>query len=76
MAPRQPPESPHDDRRSEPLRAADRSLIETSPVDEAAEDQPLTEIQVDPPQLESADETHINNDRIEAYLKGPTAFTA
>ena len=65
-----------DDRQSELLRAVHRALNDDLPVDAAAEEQPLTEIQQDAPQPESADETQVEIDRIEAYLKGPTAFTA
>jgi hypothetical protein len=40
------------------------------------EEQPLTEMQQDVPEPEVADETQVEIDRIEAYMKGPTAFTA
>jgi hypothetical protein len=40
------------------------------------EEQPFTEMQQDLPEPESVDETQVEIDRIEAYMKGPTAFTA
>ena len=76
MAPRQPPENPDDDRQSDLLRAVHRALNDAVPVNAPVEEQPLTEMQQDLPEPESVDETQVEIDRIEAYMKGPTAFTA
>ncbi|ANY79963.1 hypothetical protein BB934_18455 [Microvirga ossetica] len=76
MAPRQPPENPDDDRQSDLLRAVHRALNDAVPVNVPVEEQPLTEMQQDLPEPESVDETQVEIDRIEAYMKGPTAFTA
>ena len=76
MAPRQPPENPDDDRQSDLLRAVHRALNDAVPVNAPVEEQPLTEMQQNLPEPESVDETQVEIDRIEAYMKGPTAFTA
>ena len=76
MAPRQPPENPDDDRQSDLLRAVHRALNDAVPVNAPVEEQPLTEMQQDVPEPESVDETQVEIDRIEAYMKGPTDFTA
>ena len=76
MAPRQPPENPDDDRQCDLLRAVHRALNDAVPVNAPVEEQPLTEMQQNLPEPESVDETQVEIDRIEAYMKGPTAFTA
>ena len=76
MAPLQPPENPDDDRQSDLLRAVHRALNDAVPVNAPVEEQPLTEMQQDVPEPEVVDETQVEIDRIEAYMKGPTAFTA
>jgi hypothetical protein len=76
MAPRQPPENPDDDRQSDLLRAVHRALNDAVPVNAPVEEQPLTEMQQDVSEPEVVDETQVEIDRIEAYMKGPTAFTA
>jgi len=76
MAPRQPPENPDDDTQSELLQVVHEALNELAPVNDPVEDQPLTETQQIPPEPASPDETEVEIDRIEAYLRGPTAFTA
>ena len=76
MAPRQPPENPDDDRQSDLLRAVHRALNDAVPVDAPVEEQPHIEMQQDVPEPEVVDETQVEIDRIEAYMKGPTAFTA
>lgn len=76
MTPRQPPESPDDDAQSDLLRAVHHALNEMTPVNDPVEDQPLTETQSDVLPPKSVDETEVEIDRIEAYLRGPTAFTA
>ena len=76
MAPRQPPESPDDDKQIELLDAVHRALDDAVPVIDPVEDQPLAETQPDLPEPEIVDKTKVEIDRIEAYMKGPTAFTA
>ena len=75
MAPRQPPENP-DDVQSELLQAVNEALNDLAPVNDPVEDLPLTETQQAPQEPVSPDETEVEIDRIEAYLRGPTAFTA
>lgn len=72
MTPRQPPESPDNDEQSEILQAVHKALNEIAPVNDPIEDQPLTETQ----QVEAVDKNDVEIDRIEAYMRGPTAFTA
>jgi hypothetical protein len=76
MSPRLPPESPDDDEQSELLQAVHNALNELAPLTDPADDQPIAEAQQDVPPLEAPDETEVEIDRIEAYLRGPTAFTA
>jgi len=76
MAPRQPPENPDDDVQSELLQVVHEALNESAPMNDPVEDQPLTETQQAPQEPVSPDETEVEIDRIEAYLRGPTAFTA
>ncbi|NBJ12695.1 hypothetical protein [Microvirga arsenatis] len=72
MTPRQPPESPDDDKQSELLRAVHSALNDITPVDE----QPVPETEQDMPRLVSKEDAEVEDDRMEAYLRGPTAFTA
>jgi hypothetical protein len=72
MTPRQPPESPDDDMQSELLQAVHNALNDITPVNDPVEDQPDSETQ----RAKPSDETEVEIDRIEAYLRGPTAFTA
>ena len=72
MTPRQPPESPDNDEQSEILQAVHKALNEIAPVNDPIDDQPLTETQ----QVEAVDKNDVEIDRIEAYMRGPTAFTA
>jgi hypothetical protein len=72
MTPRQPPENPDDDVQSELLQAVHEALNDLAPINDPVEEQPLTETQQDVP----PGETEVEIDRIEAYLRGPTAFTA
>ncbi len=72
MTPRQPPEGPDDDMQSEILQAVHNALNDIAPVNNPAEDKPATETD----QAKPTDETEVEIDRIEAYLRGPTAFTA
>jgi hypothetical protein len=76
MTPRLPPENPDDDERSELLRAVHKALNDLAPMNDPVEEQPLTERQQDVKPSLSPDETEVEIDRIEAYLRGPTAFTA
>ncbi|MBD2746583.1 hypothetical protein IC232_07695 [Microvirga sp. BT688] len=69
MAPRQPPES-SDDEQIKHLQALHKALQESTAIDKL----PVAEIKQDEPHLVTAEEVEI--DRIEAYLRGPTAFTA
>ena len=70
MAPRQPPESSDDDEQIKHLQALHKALQESTAVDKL----PVAEIKQDAPHLATAEEAEI--DRMEAYLRGPTAFTA
>jgi hypothetical protein len=78
MTPRHPPESPDDDKQSELLRAVHRALNDITPVSDPAHEQPVTENEKDAPRLVNKYEVDVEaeQDRIEAYLRGPTAFTA
>ncbi|QRM30717.1 hypothetical protein [Microvirga sp. VF16] len=76
MTPHLPPESPDDDVQSELLQAVHKALNDLTPINDPVEEQPLTETQQDVQPSASPDETEVEIDRIEAYLRGPTAFTA
>ena len=76
MTPRLPPENPDDDEQSELLRAVHKALNDLAPMNDPVEEQPLTERQQDVKPSLSPDETEVEIDRFEAYLRGPTAFTA
>jgi hypothetical protein len=76
MTPRQPPENPDDDEQSELLRAVHKALNDLAPINDPVEEQPLAETRQDVKPSLSPDETEVEIDRIEAYLRGPTAFTA
>ena len=70
MAPRQPPESSDDDEQIKHLQALHKSLKGSTAIDKL----PVAEIKQDEPHLATAEEVEL--DRMEAYLRGPTAFTA
>jgi len=72
MTPRQPPESPDDDKQRDLLQAVHNALNNITPVTE----QPVPEMEQDAPHLVKAEDVDVEIDRIEAYLRGPTAFTA
>ena len=76
MTPRLPPENPDDDEQSELLRAVHKALNDLAPMNDPVEEQPLTETQQGVRPALSPDETEVEIDRFEAYLRGPTAFTA
>jgi hypothetical protein len=76
MTPRLPPENPDDDEQSELLRAVHTALNDLAPMDDPVEELPLTETQQGVRPALSPDETEVEIDRFEAYLRGPTAFTA
>jgi hypothetical protein len=76
MTPRLPPENPDDDEQSELLRAVHKALNDLAPINDPVEEQPLAETRQDVKPSLSPDETEVEIDRIEAYLRGPTAFTA
>jgi len=72
MTPRKPPESPDEEMQSEILQAVHNALNDITPIHDPAQDQPAAEAD----QAKPSDETEVEIDRIEAYLRGPTAFTA
>jgi hypothetical protein len=72
MTPRQPPDKTEDDKQSELLRAIHRSINDLTPVKE----QPAPRTEQDAPRLVQPEDVEVELDRIEAYLRGPTAFTA
>jgi hypothetical protein len=76
MTSRKPPERPDDDVQSEILQAVHDALNDLAPLKDPAEDQPAAETQNPVPHLVKADEVEVEIDRMEAYLRGPTAFTA
>ncbi|WP_262029458.1 hypothetical protein [Microvirga sp. Mcv34] len=80
MSPRLPPESPDDDGQSEFLQTVHDAANDLAPLTDPAEEQPLAETQPDTqPDTQpntSPDETQVDIDRVEAYMRGPTAFTA
>jgi hypothetical protein len=76
MTPRQPPESPDDDVQSELLQAVHNALNDITPINDPSDVLPVIERQQDVPAAAAADENEVEIDRIEAYLRGPTAFTA
>ncbi|WP_114945373.1 hypothetical protein [Microvirga calopogonii] len=76
MSPRPPPESPDNDAQSELLQAVHNALNDLAPITDPTEEPPLAEAQPDAQPSPSSDETQVDIDRIEAYLRGPTAFTA
>ena len=76
MSPRLPPESPDDDEQSELLQAVHNALNDLAPLTDPTDEQPLADALHGAQPLEVPDETEVEIDRIEAYLRGPTAFTA
>lgn len=70
MAPRHPPESSDDDEQIKHLQAVHKALQESTAIDKL----PVAEIKQDAPHLANSEEVEL--DRMEAYLRGPTAFTA
>jgi len=77
MSPRQPPESPDKDMHSEILQAVHDALNDITPINDPTDGhQPLKEMPQDAPRLVKENDIDVELDRIEAYLRGPTAFTA
>lgn len=78
MTPRQPPERPDDDGQSTFLQAVHDDPKDTKPVKDPADKQPVSENEKDASRLVKEDDVdvEVEDDRIEAYLRGPTAFTA
>jgi hypothetical protein len=82
MTPRLPPENPDDNVQSELLQAVHTALNDLAstndpaPTNDPVEEQPLAETRQDVRPALSPDETEVEIDRFEAYLRGPTAFTA
>jgi hypothetical protein len=70
MAPRHPPEGLDDDEQIKRLQALHKARHGTMPANE----QPVPKAEQDTPHLVTAEEVEL--DRMEAYLRGPTAFTA
>ena len=70
MAPRHPPEGLDDNEQIKRLQALHKALQESTAIDKL----PVANITRDAPHLETAEEVELN--RMEAYLRGPTAFTA
>lgn len=73
MAPRNPKEKHQEDVQKEAPQAIDNTFNNTpeAPVDPVQHSVPLVD-----PQQEEALDTRVELDRLEIYLKGPTAFTA
>ncbi|MEE1657945.1 hypothetical protein VB618_17225 [Microvirga sp. CF3062] len=72
MTPRRPPDRPDDDKPSE-LQPS----VHKAPKDIASENEnPVPKFNRDQPRLVKAEDVEVEVDRIEAYLRGPTAFTA
>lgn len=76
MTPRQPPESPDDDVQSALLQAVHTALNDTALLNDPSDEQPLTESPQDELRIEAADEVESEIDPVEAYLRGPTVFSA
>jgi hypothetical protein len=72
MTPRQPPESPDDDMQSALLQAVHTALNDSAILNDPAHERPATEAPQDVARVQIADEC----DPVEAYLRGPTVFTA
>jgi hypothetical protein len=72
MTPRQPPESSDDDEQIKHLQALHKALQESTAIDKL----PVPETGQDAPGLVKAEDVEVEIDRMEAYLRGPTAFTA
>jgi hypothetical protein len=78
MAPRPPPENPGDDVEESLLQAVHTALNDAVIVNAPSDDEAPAETEDDVPLPEETldDPTRVEADRIEAYLRGPTAFTA
>jgi hypothetical protein len=74
MTPRQPPDNASDSPQDESL-PKDRDALDGGPANDSAKPRPAAERQ-DAAQPDDADRTQVEIDRIEAYLRGPTAFSA
>ncbi|MGF9763886.1 hypothetical protein AAII07_53110 [Microvirga sp. 0TCS3.31] len=70
MTSRQPPESLDDDEQIKRLQALHKAQNGTTP----AYKKPVPKAEQNEPRLVTSEEVEL--DRIEAYLRGPTAFTA
>jgi hypothetical protein len=76
MAPRKPLENPDDDMQSEILQAVHDALNDLAPLSDPVEEQPVPAARQAAPHALKAEDVEVEVDRIEAYLRGPTAFTA
>ena len=70
MAPRHPPDKPDDGKRSELQQAIENAPDALTPVNEC----PIPKNEPNAPRLVTSEDVEL--DRIEAYLRGPTAFSA
>jgi hypothetical protein len=70
MAPRHPPDKPDDGKPSELQQVIENAPDDITPVNEHR----IPKSKRDAPR--PVQEEHVELDRIEAYLRGPTAFTA
>ncbi len=75
MTPRQPPDNANDSPQDESLPNDRDALDGSAPANDPAKPRPTAERQ-DAAQPDHADRTQVEIDRIEAYLRGPTAFSA
>ncbi|HLM39815.1 MAG TPA: hypothetical protein VK434_09510 [Microvirga sp.] len=75
MTPRQPPHNASDSPQDESLPKDRDALDGSAPANDSAKPRPTAERQ-DAAQPDDADRTQVEIDRIEAYLRGPTAFSA
>jgi len=78
MAPRPPPENPGDDVEESPHQAVHAARNDAVIVNAQADDETPAEAgdEVPLPEEDREDPTRVEADRIEAYLRGPTAFSA
>ena len=72
MASRHPPDRPNADEPSEPKPPARNTPSDITPVNE----HPVSENKRNAPRIVKAEDADDELDRIKAYLRGPTAFTA
>ncbi|MBJ6124789.1 hypothetical protein [Microvirga splendida] len=76
MTSRHPSENPDDDEQMKLLRAVHDSLNYKPLVSGPADAKPLASAEPNAPHPVKPEDVEAEPDRIEAYLRGPTAFTA